>query len=172
VRAPSLLLPLLLAAALPAAAQDAPRYPLQADVETIDGIVAAFYDVVSGSAGEAPDRARDESLHLGGARLGITAQRPGGRAELETMDLEGYHARYGGARPGPFYEREIHREVRRYGSLAQVWSTYEASASPGGPPMFRGVTSMQLFHDGERWWIAAWFDQRELPGHPLPGEAP
>ncbi len=37
--------------------------PIPEDVQTLDGIIKAYYEVVSGPAGESADRARDESLH-------------------------------------------------------------------------------------------------------------
>lgn len=162
---PALLLALL-ATATATAAQAPDTYPRPADVETIDGIVAAFFDVVSGPAGSMPDRARDESLHYPGAR--IVMSDGGGQSELQAMDVAGYHERYGGVRPSAFYEREIHRETLHFGSIATVWSTYAASGTPDGPPMFRGISNLHLVHDGTRWWIAGWTDQRETAEHPLP----
>ena len=165
----STLLPALLLACLAtatAAQEPDAAYPRPADVETIDGIVAAFFDVVSGPAGSTPDRARDESLHYPGARIVMSGG--GGQSRLQAMDVAGYHERYGGVRPSAFYEREIHRETLRFGSIATVWSTYAASATPDGTPMFRGISNLHLVHDGTRWWIAGWTDQRETPDHPLP----
>ena len=160
---PALLLTLLATAA---AAQEPAAYPRPADVETIDGIVAAFFDVVSGPAGSAPDRARDESLHYPGARIVMSGG--GGQGRLQAMDVAGYHERYGGVRASAFYEREIHRETLRFGSIATVWSTYAASGTPDGAPMFRGISNLHLVHDGTRWWIAGWTDQRETAEQPLP----
>ena len=37
--------------------------PRPADVSSIDGIIRAYYEVVSGPAGVAPDMQRDRSLH-------------------------------------------------------------------------------------------------------------
>jgi hypothetical protein len=156
-----LLLALVLTAALaaPAAAQDGTRpLPLPEDVASIDGIVRAFYDVVSGPAGEAPDRARDESLHLPGASIGMISRDAGGQPVYDRLDLDEYHRRYGGVRAQPFYEWEVDRETQRIGNLAHVWSTYALGTSPEGPVLRRGITSMHLFFDGERWWIAGWVD--------------
>jgi hypothetical protein len=155
------LLTLALAAwlAAPAAAQDgAAALPRTEDVATIDGIVRAFYDVVSGPAGEAPDRARDESLHLPGALIALVASDSDGQPVYDRIDLDEYYRRFGGVRPQPFYEWEVDRETRVAGSLAHVWSTYALGTAPGGPVLRRGITSMHLFFDGERWWIAAWMD--------------
>lgn len=52
-----------------------------------------------------------------------------------------------------FYEWETAREEHRFGTLAHVWSSYEAGHSPDGPVIRRGVNSIQLSNDGARWWI-------------------
>ncbi len=42
----------------------AQELPLSSDIETLDGILTAYYEVVSGPTGESADRARDHSIHL------------------------------------------------------------------------------------------------------------
>jgi carboxyl-terminal processing protease len=142
--------------------------PALDDVSTLDGIIRAFYQVVSGPAGEAPDRSRDERLHMPGAVIGLGQVGADGRPVLQTMDLAGYYQRYGGRRAQPFYEWEVHRETHQFGSIAQVWSTYVTSDEIGGRPTGRGINSMQLHYDGSRWWIAAWLDERERAAQPIP----
>jgi hypothetical protein len=159
--------------AMPVAAtaqHEAGTYPLPGDVQTIDGIVAAFFEVVSTPAGERPNQERDASLHLPGARIRIIRPGTDGVPALHDMDLEGFYQRYGGVRDQPFYEREIHRVVHRFGSIAHVWSTYAGGPSPDGPPSVRGISSIELYHDGQRWWITGWSDVDERPGCPLPAE--
>jgi hypothetical protein len=164
--------PLLVLLAGPAtglsAQEEPPREPIPADVETIDGIVRAFYEVVSGPAGERPDRARDEALHLPGALIRLSVRSADGTPHLVSMSLEGYHERYGGLRARPFYEWEVHREVVQFGNVAHVWSTYVASDRPNGPPLKRGISSIQLYSDDTRWWITGWTDESERPDTPLP----
>jgi hypothetical protein len=59
-----------------AAAQvGSPRYPLPAAVESIDGIIRAFYEVVSNAAGVLPERERDASLHAPGAQIRLSRPR-------------------------------------------------------------------------------------------------
>lgn len=150
----------------PAAAQTAAADP--ADVATLDGIIRAYYEVVSGPAGEPADRARDRSLHDPGARVAITGVRDDGTPFLRTMTLDEYHDGFGGARSEPFYEVEIHRVVERFGNMAHVWSTYASSREPGGEPFGRGINSIQLYHDGTRWWITSWIFDSERAGNPIP----
>ena len=141
-------------------AQDAPR---PGDVATLDGILKAYYEVVSGPAGSAPDRARDRSLHHPDALVAIAGDGGAGRPSLTSMTLDGYHDRFGGVRQAPFYEWETARDVHSRGSITHVWSSYASSDRPGGPVQAEGVNSIQLHHDGERWWILSWmFDGRGM----------
>lgn len=169
--------PLLLVAALSGApglhAQDAPPPPADpADVASVDAIVAAVYDVISGDAGEARDWDRFRSLFVPGARLIPTGARPDGgfgRAELSPGDYV--------ERAGPqlvqngFHEREVHRVEERFGPVTHAFSTYESRRSADDPePFARGINSMQLFHDGERWWVVTIYWFAETEDHPLPPE--
>jgi hypothetical protein len=147
-------IPVLLAClgtALPAFAAEADP----ADVATLDGILAAYYEVVSGPAGEAPDVARDRSLHHPDAQVAIVRTGPDGAPVLEVTDLAGYHGD-AGPRSVPFYEYETGRTVRRSGALVHVWSHYAYADTPGGTPTFEGVNSITLHDDGERYWIVNW----------------
>src|SRR5437879_2264863 len=100
-----------------------------ADVASIDAIINASYEVISGPKGQKRDWNRERSLFIPGARLIPTATMPGvadvDLAPLE-LDLDAYIARVEPifARDG-FYEREIARRTEQFGQIADVWSTYE-----------------------------------------------
>ena len=144
-----------------------------ADVESIDAIIAASYDVISGPAGTKRDWARERSLFYPGARLIPTATVPGQtNVDLApiVLDVEGYIARVEPlfAKEG-FYETEVARRTEQFGRIAQVWSTYESRHDPSEPkPFMRGVNSFQLFNDGQRWWILSVYWQHESSQYPLP----
>jgi hypothetical protein len=140
------------------------------DVATLDDIIRAYYEVVSGPAGERPDRLRDHTLHLPNALVGVPGVTETGERKLQTMTLDEYHDRFGGPRSEGFFEVEIHRVVQRFGNVAHVMSTYAASTTAGGDPFVRGINSIQLTWDGERWWIVSWIFDQEGPGNPIPPE--
>jgi len=145
--------------------------PRPDDVSSIDGMVRAWYDIVSGPAGESRNWARDSTLYLPGVRFVIVGDDRVG-AERATVTDHGTFARQsspGFEREG-FFEQEIHRVTQRVGSVAYLLSTYEWRRAPDGPVGGRGVNSISLFHDGERWWItqAMWSD--ETPDNPIPPE--
>ena len=142
-----------------------------ADVASIDSIIRAFYDVISGPAGQARQWSRDRSLYIADVRFAATRFRPDGTPVTNLMThqqfVDGSDA--GMVRDG-FFETEIHRVTRRIGNIAHVFSTYEMRRRPGSPVFGRGVNSLQLYWDGTRWWIASvvWTD--EDAAHPIPAD--
>lgn len=130
---------------------------------SIDGIMRAFYEVVSGPAGEPADAARDRSLHHPDAWIAIAGAGPDG-PRVRVMTLDEYHGD-SAPRREPFYEWETDRVVQRSGNMVHVWSSYASARTPGGEPFDTGVNSVTLFHDGARWWIMGWmFDQEAEAG--------
>jgi hypothetical protein len=135
----------------------------------MDAIIAALYDVISGPAGQARDWNRFRSLFAPDARLIPTGRTPEGQARLTVIDPEGYIKRSSAALSQGFFEKEISREVNRFGSIAHVFSTYETRRkADDAQPMARGINSIQLFFDGARWWIVSVYWQAERPDSPLP----
>jgi hypothetical protein len=157
-----------------AAAKPSPKVPIvparTEDVATLDGIIGAFYDVISGPKGAPRQWARDRSLYIDGVRF-VAVEHEHGHPKPKIVSHEGY-VRWVDAdmvKQG-FFEHEIHREVRRFGDIAQVFSTYEWRETTDGPVKGRGINSIELYYDGKRWWIAGATWQDEAPDLPLPKE--
>jgi hypothetical protein len=142
------------------------------DVESIEAIIAAAYDVISGPAGKRRDWNRERSLFYPGARLIPTASVPGRNdvdLEPQMLDVEDYIARAEPLLKAGFYETEVARRIEQFGRIAHVWSTYESSHHPSDPePFMRGINSFQLFNDGKRWWILSVYWQHESAEHQIP----
>lgn len=144
--------------------------PDPADVASIDAIVNAAYDVISGSSGEKRDWDRERSLFYPGACL-IPTAKSGATDGLapQMLDVEGFIARVEPyfAENG-FFEKEIARRTEQFGCIAHVWSTYESRHNADDPePFMRGINSIQLFYDGNRWWIVTIYWQQESAEHPI-----
>jgi len=142
------------------------------DVESIDAIIAAAYDVISGPGDEKRDWNRERSLFYPGARVIPTASVPGRKdvdLEPQMLDVEGYIARAEPILQKGFYEKEVARRTEQFGQIAHVWSTYESRHGPSDPePFMRGINSFQLFNDGSRWWILSICWQHESAHHAIP----
>jgi hypothetical protein len=143
------------------------------DVASIDAIITAAYEVISGPAGKKRDWDRERSLFLSHARVIPTAVKAGrndGDLAPQMLDVENYIA---SVEPliekKGFYEKEVARRVEQFGQIAHVWSTYESRHDLSDPePFMRGINSIQLFNDGKRWWIVSIYWQHESAQHLLP----
>jgi hypothetical protein len=142
------------------------------DVKSVDAIIAALYDVISGPVGQARNWNRMRSLFLPEGRLSATGQRPTGEVVKRIMTVEDYINTSGPILEGNgFFEKELHRTTEVYGHIAHCFSTYESRKTISDPqPFMRGINSIQLFNDGKRWWILSVFWQSETKELPLPKE--
>lgn len=142
-----------------------------ADVASVDAIMKAVYDVISGDAGKARDWDRFRSLFHKDARLiptGKNAQT--GVVGARAMTPEDYVTRTQDvfAKQG-FHEREKARHTETYGNIVHAFSTYEAFRSLADKePFMRGINSFQLLNDGKRWWVMTIYWQAETPETPIP----
>ena len=143
----------------------------QEDVKTIDAVINAYYEVISGPAGQPRQWARDRSLYIEGVRFVSAVDDKQGRPQPEINTHQQFVDRTNEVLVARgFYEKEIHRVTERFGNIAHVFSTYESRIKQDGPVIARGINSIELFWDDERWWIASaiWDDER--PGKPIPAE--
>ena len=138
------------------------------DVKSVDSILRALYDVISGPAGDR-DWNRFRSLFVPEARLTSAAKGQGGSIFL--VDVEGYVKGAGGYfETHPFFESSIVNRIEKFGNVVHVLSSYESRNARGEKPFARGVNSIQLFNDGSRWWVISILWDEETPANPLPPE--
>ena len=143
-----------------------------ADVASIDAIITTAYDCYFRSSGKEAGLGPRAGVVLSGGDASFLRRRLGKMPRLRhrfwtSMDLlprvEPYFATSG------FYEKEIARRTEQFGCMAQVWSTYESRHDPSDPePFMRGINSIQLFNDGNRWWIVNIYWQQESLEYPIP----
>jgi len=138
------------------------------DVRTLESILAALYDVISGPAGER-DWNRFRSLFVPTARLTSTGKAPDGTVVVHPNSVEDYVNRAGAFfRKTGFFESAIVNRILAFGNVAQVFSSYESRHAPGEAPFSRGINSIQLLNDGKRWWVVSILWDSERPDNPLP----
>jgi len=142
-----------------------------ADVASIDAIMKAVYDVISGAAGEKRDWDRFRTLFHKDARMIPSGKNPqtgvfGARAYTPEEYIKRSEPVF--AKDG-FFERETARRTEIYGNIAHIFSTYEAFRTLSDKkPFLRGINSFQLMNDGKRWWVMTIFWQAETPDNPIP----
>jgi hypothetical protein len=142
------------------------------DVKSVDAVIAALYDVISGPAGQTRNWNRMRSLFLPEGKLVATGQRPGGEIVKRVLTVDDYINVSGPVlEKNGFFEKEINRKSEVYGHIAHCFSSYESrKAISDAQPFMRGINSIQLFNDGKRWWILSVFWQPETKELPLPKE--
>ena len=129
--------------------------PLPEDVSTIDGIIKAYYEVVSGPAEQPRQWGRDSTLYMYNVRFVVIQEDATGAATARSMSHQEFIDESDASLSGKaFYEHEVHRITHRAGNVVQVLSTAEHTTAPDGPVAGRSVDSLELFWDGKRWWIA------------------
>lgn len=163
---------------------DPPAVADSADVGSLDAIVNALYASLSFEGGGQPDWSRFRSL-LDPAALLVRVDARIARAHADSgtrpdepavrvSSIDEHVARTTAAIESgsltEFRERELTRRTEVFGDLAAVFSTYERSVAED---VRRGINSLQLVKDGERWWVISisWADEIEhctLPGRYLP----
>ena len=141
------------------------------DVASVDAVLAALYNVISGDSGQVRNWNRFRSLFAPGARLIPVGARPGGSAVgARVLTPDDYVQRVGPMLESRgFHEREVARRTETYGAIVHAFSTYESRQRAGdAAPFMRGINSIQLFHDGTRWWIQTIMWWGETAATPLP----
>lgn len=139
------------------------------EVGTLDGIIKAYYDVVTIKKGEKVSYQRDSCLHAPNAVVGFARSNKNGKADLKLVSLKKFHEDSDAMlEKDGFYEKELARRVENYGAIYHVWSTYESRNNAEGPVLERGINSIQLFFDGVRFWILSWTVNNETKELPMP----
>ncbi|SMG52501.1 hypothetical protein SAMN05661096_03945 [Marivirga sericea] len=122
------------------------------DVASIDAIIGAYYEVVSGSSEDPWQFERDKYIHS--ENVVITRLDKDGKADVHSLEAEYIPV---GLNPREnFYEKELKRVVSRYGNMAQVWSAFEIRTELDTPTDIRGLNSIQLHYENGRWYIDSW----------------
>ncbi len=154
-----------------AAHAQSPSSADSADVASIDGVIGALYATISGPAGQPRQWDRFFSLMHPDARLVPTGCPADGPCRLRVWTPEEYRAAADSFLVAEgFHERELTRRTERYGTVAHAFSSYASFRRGEAAPFARGINSIQLFHDGQRWWVLSVYWDSERPGNPLPAD--
>ncbi len=139
------------------------------EFKTVDGIITALYSSISGSAGER-DWDYFRSLYKPNAIMGAMSKNADGSMEYHPTTPEKYITNN-----GPFFlkndfsEKEIGREMQRFGEVVHVFSAYELEMKRNEEPITRrGINSIQLVFDNNRWWVVSIQWDNERDGNTIP----
>lgn len=138
------------------------------DTRSVESTVHALYEVISGEPGSPRDWDRFKNLFKPEARLIPTRKDDQDNLTIKAMTPEEYVQLFSTRISTGFFERELSRKVEEYGTVVHVFSTYETKEKKDGPVTNRGINSIQLFKDKDRYYVVNIFWCAESMGFPLP----
>ena len=132
-------------------------------VNSLDSIIHNLYGVISGDAGVKRNWILFHYLFLPDAKLMPAQENKSGEVVVSYLSPQDYVDRSGPyLEEKGFHEVELARQTERFGNIAHVISTYAAyQKSTDEKPFMRGINSIQLLYDNNRWWIANIYWQAE-----------
>lgn len=124
-------------------------------VQTLDSTIETLYAVISGEAGEKRDWELFKYLFTADAKLLPSGTDKEGKVVYRVMSPAEYEENAGAyLEENGFFEKEIYRVTETFGSMTHIFSTYESYKSESDEePFARGINSIQLMNDGDRWWV-------------------
>lgn len=137
---------------------------------TIDNTIKTLYNTISGDKGTKRNWGQFKFLFYKDAKLIPSGENKEGQFKLRFMSPEDYIKSSGKwLEDNGFFEKEIHRETQQFGNLVHVFSTYECYyKSTDEKPFMRGINSIQLIYDNNRWWIVNIYWTNETEKNKLP----
>lgn len=158
--------------------KNAPQSPSQLTQGTKDLVPAGLdifmqelYASISGPAGlrRDPDRFRNLFVKDMGRLAAVGRDPKTGEFHVHLITPEDYIQKsFPYLEKNGFFESEVARRTERFGSIMQVWSTYESRHALGEQPFQRGINGLQLVNDGTGWKILSIFWEGERPDNPIP----
>lgn len=141
----------------------------QKDAESIESIMTALTEVISGPAHEERDWERFNFLFSENAKLIPTQKSETGDVSYNYWTPQEYVEMYKKNRGGTaFYEQELYRVTESFGNIAHCFSTYAVRKSENGAIQRRGINSIQLLKGKDRWYIMNVFWSNESEEDTLP----
>jgi hypothetical protein len=130
------------------------------NLSTVDGIIHALYDAISGPVGEERNWDKFRNLFAENARMYSAVPVKDSGAALRCITPQEYAERNKTRFSDiGFYEEELYRITNTFGAGTQVLSTYELhfTNKDGEQEITKGINNIQLFFDGERYFIVSIF---------------
>ena len=138
-----------------------------ADVKSIDALIKALYEVISGEGSEPRNWDRFRNLFAKDARLVPTFKGADSNYAYRILTPEEYITRFSSRKMG-FFEWELSRKTEEYGTIAHAFTTYATKQTKDGPVTNRGINSVQFMKDKNRYYILHIFWCGEDSGFSLP----
>lgn len=151
-------------------AQETEQKDYSQDVATLDSTIKTLYSVISGDAGIERDWDLFKYLFYKDAKLVPSGKNSDGEYIARYISPDDYIGTSGKwLFENGFHEVEINRVTETFGNISHVFSTYESYRKKDDEkPFMRGINSIQLMNDGNRWWIINIYWMQESSDNPIP----
>ena len=142
------------------------------DVSSVQNILDAYYDCISGPIGQARDFDRLKNLFHPSANFIYTYwnEQETKASTLIFNSIDEYIERLDYLDKKGFYEYEISNIINEFSTVAQVFSTYTFRVEDKSIEPRTGITSYEIFFDGSRYWIMSMFWNFESNKYKIPSE--
>jgi len=138
-------------------------------VESLDSIINAYYEQMSGEKGEMRNWELFRFLFKSEAKIIPVKSSNDSTVSTYFVTQEEWIDKVGDIRIKTNFEKEISRQTERFGCIAHVLSTYAIYSHKGYKNLqARGIHSIQLVYEKERWWIVSILYMRETSANPIP----
>ncbi|TBM99740.1 hypothetical protein EYD45_15095 [Hyunsoonleella flava] len=139
-------------------------------VLTLDKTIKTLYQVISAEKEEERNWKQFKFLFYPGAKLIPTGMNQDYVYKAKYLTPQEYiNNSKKWLKMNGFIEKEISRKVNAFGNIAHVFSTYESYHSKDDEkPFMRGINSIQLVYDEDRWWIVNIFWAQETEEYMIP----
>ncbi|AVR46811.1 hypothetical protein C7S20_16940 [Christiangramia fulva] len=139
-------------------------------VSSIDSIVSAVYQVISGKKGEDRNWKLHKTIFHPKARIISNFANDKGEYEVKFLSVDEYIDTYRDYFKGiDLYEKDLIHETEVFGNMAQVFSTYGSFSGPNDSEPFKiGTASIQLYNDGNRWYVLNMYYKNENEDDKIP----
>lgn len=140
-------------------------------VKSIDGVINALFESISGPRGQDRDWVKFRTLFSPDARLFPTRlvhekSIVGMMTPEQFVESESKYLKSAG-----YFEKPVNIKIEQFGHIAHVRSIYEARRrAEDEKPYTRGIYSIQLVETEGRWWILNMLWQPEDQLNPIPEE--
>lgn len=138
------------------------------DTKTIESTINTLYEVICGEPGVERDWNRFKNLFKPEGRLIPTRKDEQGNLIIKALTPDEYIEFFKPRIPVGFFEIELNRKVEEFGTVVHAFSTYEVRDKKDGPATNRGINSIQLFKDNDRYYIVSVYWCAESMGFELP----
>ena len=130
-------------------------HPWRKDVESIEAITLAIHQWASVDKGEVRDNKLLAYLVVPDA-YAIDIIHDGDKTSYRTSFVRDRLKREPVPASIGYHEKVKIIKYDSVGQFANVWADYEIREVEGAPAISLGVTNIQVYYDGMRWWILGW----------------